>query len=360
MPTITPAQLYQRLTPYVALHRLTGDDTRMAVGITLPTAADEAMPIGQFNPIRHFPITLLEQTDLDYIIAQSAGEPMAWLQHGTRGLGAVTLITGNANVPAALIDGFQAQQQVCFSTPAATQPTLRALDHALTHHLADTTHLHGVFLDLIDGFQAQQQVCFSTPAATQPTLRALDHALTHHLADTTHLHGVFLDVMGAGVLITGQPGIGKSELALDLLSRGHRLIIDDAPEFQRTEPDTVTGSGPDTLRNFMEVRGLGVLNVRALFGDAALKQRQNLRLIVNLTQRLTPVTNPQERLTGRRAIRRILGVSIPEITLPVAAGHNLAVLTETAVRNHLLIRKGYDAHRHFETLQAQIIAETTA
>lgn len=314
MPTITPAQLYQRLTPYVALHRLTGDDTRMAVGITLPTAADEAMPIGQFNPIRHFPITLLEQTDLDYIIAQSAGEPMAWLQHGTRGLGAVTLITGNANVPAALIDGFQ----------------------------------------------AQQQVCFSTPAATQPTLRALDHALTHHLADTTHLHGVFLDVMGAGVLITGQPGIGKSELALDLLSRGHRLIIDDAPEFQRTEPDTVTGSGPDTLRNFMEVRGLGVLNVRALFGDAALKQRQNLRLIVNLTQRLTPVTNPQERLTGRRAIRRILGVSIPEITLPVAAGHNLAVLTETAVRNHLLIRKGYDAHRHFETLQAQIIAETTA
>lgn len=314
MPTITPAQLYQRLTPYVALHRLTGDDTRMAVGITLPTAADEAMPIGQFNPIRHFPITLLEQTDLDYIIAQSAGEPMAWLQHGARGLGAVTLITGNANVPAALIDGFQ----------------------------------------------AQQQVCFSTPAATQPTLRALDHALTHHLADTTHLHGVFLDVMGAGVLITGQPGIGKSELALDLLSRGHRLIIDDAPEFQRTEPDTVTGSGPDTLRNFMEVRGLGVLNVRALFGDAALKQRQNLRLIVNLTQRLTPVTNPQERLTGRRAIRRILGVSIPEITLPVAAGHNLAVLTETAVRNHLLIRKGYDAHRHFETLQAQIIAETTA
>ena len=265
-------------------------------------------------PIRHFPITLLEQTDLDYIIAQSAGEPMAWLQHGARGLGAVTLITGNANVPAALIDGFQ----------------------------------------------AQQQVCFSTPAATQPTLRALDHALTHHLADTTHLHGVFLDVMGAGVLITGQPGIGKSELALDLLSRGHRLIIDDAPEFQRTEPDTVTGSGPDTLRNFMEVRGLGVLNVRALFGDAALKQRQNLRLIVNLTQRLTPVTNPQERLTGRRAIRRILGVSIPEITLPVAAGHNLAVLTETAVRNHLLIRKGYDAHRHFETLQAQIIAETTA
>ena len=314
MPTITPAQLYQRLTPYVALHRLTGDDTRMAVGITLPTAADEAMPIGQFNPIRHFPITLLEQTDLDYIIAQSAGEPMAWLQHGARGLGAVTLITGNANVPAALIDGFQ----------------------------------------------AQQQVCFSTPAATQPTLRALDHALTHHLADTTHLHGVFLDVMGAGVLITGQPGIGKSELALDLLSRGHRLIIDDVSEFQRTEPDTVTGSGPDTLRNFMEVRGLGVLNVRALFGDAALKQRQNLRLIVNLTQRLTPVTNPQERLTGRRAIRRILGVSIPEITLPVAAGHNLAVLTETAVRNHLLIRKGYDAHRHFETLQAQIIAETTA
>ena len=314
MPTITSAQLYQWLTSYVALHRLTGDDTRMAVGITLPTAADEAMPIGQFNPIRHFPITLLEQTDLDYIIAQSAGEPMAWLQHGTRGLGAVTLITGNANVPAALIDGFQ----------------------------------------------AQQQVCFSTPAATQPTLRALDHALTHHLADTTHLHGVFLDVMGAGVLITGQPGIGKSELALDLLSRGHRLIIDDAPEFQRTEPDTVTGSGPDTLRNFMEVRGLGVLNVRALFGDAALKQRQNLRLIVNLTQRLTPVTNPQERLTGRRAIRRILGVSIPEITLPVAAGHNLAVLTETAVRNHLLIRKGYDAHRHFETLQAQIIAETTA
>ena len=314
MPTVTPAQLYQRLTPYVVLRRLTGDDSRMAAGITLPPVADPAMPIGQFNPIRHFPITLLEQTDLDYIIAQSAGEPKQWLQHSTRGLGAVILITGDARVPATLIDIFQ----------------------------------------------ARQHVCFSTPAATQPALRALDHALAHHLTDTTQLHGVFLDVMGTGVLITGQPGIGKSELALDLLSRGHRLIIDDAPEFQRTEPGTVTGTGPDTLRNFMEVRGLGVLNVRALFGDAALKQRQNLRLIVNLTQHLTPVTDPQERLTGRRANRRILGVSIPELTLLVAPGHNLAVLTETAVRSHLLIRKGYDAHQHFEKLQARIIAETTA
>ena len=314
MSTITPAQLYRRLTPQVTLRRLAGDDAAMAAAIALPTAADPTPPIGQFNPIRRFPITVLAQTDLDCIIAQSDGAPTAWLQQHTRGLGAVILITGDADAPAALLDGCQAQQQVCFTTPMAAQPALRALDHAL----------------------ARQQ------------------------ADATHLHGVFLDVMGAGVLITGQPGIGKSELALDLLTRGHRLIVDDAPEFRRTEPDTITGVGPDELRNFMEVRGLGVLNVRALFGDAALKQRQNLRLIVNLTPHPTPITDPQERLAGKRALRRILGVNIPEVTLPVSAGHNLAVLTETAVRNQLLIRKGYDAHRHFEDLQAQRIANANA
>jgi HPr kinase/phosphorylase len=179
----------------------------------------------------------------------------------------------------------------------------------------------------------------------QEVIRNLQYYLSNFFAEKITLHGVFMEVMGTGVLITGESSVGKSELALELLTRGHRLIADDATEFARISPDTLNGTCPEMLRDFLEVRGLGILNVRAMFGASAIKQNRNLRLIIIL-QKLEDAAEI-DRLHGSKRMRRIQDVEIPEITLPVGPGRNLAVLLEAAVRNHILNTKGYDASQAF-------------
>ncbi|MDE2089592.1 MAG: HPr(Ser) kinase/phosphatase [Gammaproteobacteria bacterium] len=175
------------------------------------------------------------------------------------------------------------------------------------------------------------------------------------LAEKITLHGVFMEIMGIGVLLAGGSGVGKSELALELVSRGHRLIADDAPEFARLAPDILSGTCPELLWGFLEVRGLGVLNIRAMFGDGAIKQSKHLRLIIKLERLSKHQLRALDRLRGSRGSRRLLGVEVPEITLPVAPGRNLAVLVEAAVRNHVLNLKGYDAGRDLSDRQQSYI-----
>ncbi len=199
--------------------------------------------------------------------------------------------------------------------------------------------------DLEAAAAACQVPLLSSEASSQEVIENMQHYLTHFFADKITLHGVFMEVLGTGVLITGESSIGKSELALELLTRGHRLIADDATEFSRTSPDTLLGTCPEMLRDFLEVRGLGILNVRAMFGASAIKQHRNLRLIVVLQDIEEAVE--MDRLHGSKQIRKIQEVEIPEITLPVGPGRNLAVLLEVAVRNHILNVKGYDASQAF-------------
>jgi HPr kinase/phosphorylase len=169
------------------------------------------------------------------------------------------------------------------------------------------------------------------------------------------VHGVFMEVLGTGVLITGESSVGKSELALALISRGHRLIADDAPEFTRTGPDILDGRSPSVLKDFMEVRGLGVLNIRDMYGDNALKPNKYLRLIVHL-KRLNEKEYAQlDRLQGERTVRSILGIDIPQILIPVAPGRNIEVLVEAAVRNHILSFYGNNSAQKFIELQQQAI-----
>ncbi|MDX9766394.1 MAG: HPr(Ser) kinase/phosphatase [Ectothiorhodospiraceae bacterium] len=188
-------------------------------------------------------------------------------------------------------------------------------------------------------------------------INLLRYYLGDRLAETTTVHGVFMEVMGIGVLLTGDSAVGKSELALELVSRGHRLIADDAPEFARIAPDVLRGSCPPVLQDFLEVRGLGILNIRAMYGDSAIKRSKYLRLIIQLrqTEEVDPTTI--DRLNGGRRMRDILDVEIPEITLPVAPGRNLAVLVEAAVRNHLLRMKGYLAGEDLADRQRRLIAD---
>jgi len=206
---------------------------------------------------------------------------------------------------------------------------------------------------LVDGVQPDESMLehagnsdiplFSSPLSDTVVLDNLQHFAAIYLSDTTTLHGVFLEVLGMGVLLTGDPAVGKSELALDLIARGSRLVADDATEFTRIAPDVVSGTCPQLLREFLEVRGLGVLNIRAMFGDSSIKHTKYLRLIVHLKRMNDKELNVMERLTPMQNMREVVGVMIPQVTIPVAPGRNLGVLVEAAVRNHLLRLKGYDA-----------------
>lgn len=183
----------------------------------------------------------------------------------------------------------------------------------------------------------------------------LHYYLSNQLTEKTVFHGVFMEVFGIGVLLTGPSGVGKSELALELLSRGHRLVADDAPEFRRTAPDTITGNCPSVLTDFIEVRGLGVLNIRAMYGNNAILDHKRLRLIVHLDTEPDSTGEPIERLDHTGRSRRILEVDIPEVRLPVAPGRDLAVIIETAVRNHVLYLNGYNAAQDFIERQQNLI-----
>ena len=192
---------------------------------------------------------------------------------------------------------------------------------------------------------------------SQRALDNLQYFGSLFLARKTTLHGVFLEVLGMGVLLTGDPAVGKSELALDLITRGSRLVADDAPEFTRIAPDIISGTCPPLLREFLEVRGLGILNIRAMFGDSAIKRTKYLRLIVHLKRMSSEQISGMDRLSGAHTNRDVLGVSVPQVTVPVAPGRNLAVLVESAVRNHLLRLKGYDATEVLIERQQQAILD---
>lgn len=175
----------------------------------------------------------------------------------------------------------------------------------------------------------------------------LRYIISEQLADRTNLHGVFLEVAGTGVLLIGEPGIGKSELALELVTRGHRLIADDAPLFAKISPNTLRGECPELLQDFLEVRGLGILNIRQMFGDNAIKPETNLELIVRLEHWNPADLGHKERWHKGENTREIMGVNVTEVLVPVAPGRNLAIMVEAAARNHLLRAHGYDSAQEF-------------
>lgn len=196
---------------------------------------------------------------------------------------------------------------------------------------------------------------FTSARSGNEVLNNIRHHLFRTMADVATVHGVFMEVNGIGVLITGESGIGKSELALELISRGHRLIADDAVEFARIAPDVLEGRCGALLKDFLEVRGLGIINVRELYGDSAIKLVKFLRLIIHLEAHDPTQAANFDRINGEHKIRDILNVSVAQTTLPVAPGRNLAVLVEAASKMHILTYRGYNASSDLVSRQKTLL-----
>ena len=197
--------------------------------------------------------------------------------------------------------------------------------------------------DLRIAAEESETPLWGSPQRGHELLNHLQYRLARTLAPRITMHGVFMEIYSIGVLITGESGSGKSELALELVTRGHRLVADDAPEFTQIAPDVLDGTCPELLQDMLELRGLGVLNIRQMFGDTAVKRNKYLRLIIHLSKpSLESRLDGLDRLTGDISNRRLLDLDVPMITLPVMAGRNLAVLAEAATRMHILRSKGMD------------------
>ncbi|MDR2614866.1 MAG: HPr(Ser) kinase/phosphatase [Candidatus Accumulibacter sp.] len=235
-------------------------------------------------------------------------------------------------------------------------------------HQIDSLMIHQppalVLADDLDSMPGLQENCeatgtplFKSPKACSVVIDLLHIYLARHFADTVSTHGVFMDVFGMGVLITGASGIGKSELALELVSRGHGLVADDVVELARTAPMTIEGRCPNMLRDYLEVRGLGLLNIRTIFGETAARRKMRLKLIVHLQKDMP--SDDMARLPLDAQTQEILGVPVRKVCIHVAPGRNLAVLLEAAVRNCILQMRGIDSMGEFISQQQQVILDGT-
>lgn len=200
---------------------------------------------------------------------------------------------------------------------------------------------------LIDFANNSHTPLFRSPLPSVHLMWLMRHYMVKALAESTTRHGVFLDVLGVGVLITGDSGIGKSELGLELITRGNGLVADDVTDLFRVAPETLEGRCPELLRDFLEVRGLGMLNIRTMFGETAVRRKKGLKLIVHLERPLDGDVSQLERLPIHASHEEILGVKINTVSVPVVAGRNLAVLVEAAARNFVLQQRGIDTMQEF-------------
>ncbi len=267
--------------------------------------------IGHLNLVHPNWVQVLSGTELDYLHSlppAAFSEAMAQLERG----GALCLIVaGTGDIPQALID------------------------------YANRTHTP----------------LFCSPSPSVHLMWLVRHYLVKALAESTTRHGVFLDVLGVGVLITGDSGVGKSELGLELITRNNGLVADDVVELYRISPETLEGRCPELLRNFLEVRGLGVLNIRTMFGETAVRRKKNLNLIVHLQRPPGGDVSYLERLPINASHQEILGVKISTVIIPVVAGRNLAVLVEAAARNFVLQQRGIDTMQEFISLHERQMVE---
>ena len=199
---------------------------------------------------------------------------------------------------------------------------------------------------LISMCERAQIPMFATRESSAFVIDVLRAYLSKHFAERITMHGVFMDILGLGVLITGESGLGKSELGLELISRGNGLVADDAVDLYRINQTSIEGRCPELLQNLLEVRGIGLLDIRAIFGETAVRRKMRLKLIVHLVRKET-LERDYDRLPYEPLTQDILGISVRKAVIQVVAGRNIAVLVEAAVRNTILQLRGVDTYQEF-------------
>lgn len=197
------------------------------------------------------------------------------------------------------------------------------------------------FPELIEAAQKYDIPLLQTDEITSRFMSELIRSLNVWLAPRITRHGVLVEVYGEGLLLLGESGVGKSETAIELLKRGHRLVADDAVEIKKVSNETLVGSSPEIIRHFIELRGIGIVNVRNIFGMGAVKDTEKIDLIVHLEQWRSGVE--YDRLGLDEIFTEMLGINVPSITIPVRQGRNLAVIMEVAAMNNRQKRMGFNA-----------------
>ena len=203
---------------------------------------------------------------------------------------------------------------------------------------------------LVSMCERAQIPMFSTAQPSAFVIDVLRAYLSKHFADRSSMHGVFMDILGLCVMITGESGLGKSELGLELISRGNGLVADDSVDLFRINQTTIEGRCPELLQNMLEVRGIGLLDIRAIFGETAVRRKMRLKLIVHLVRKET-LERDYERMPSEPLLQDVLGVPVRKVVIQVVAGRNIAVLVEAAVRNTILQLRGIDTYQEFVSRQ---------
>jgi HPr kinase/phosphorylase len=309
MAQVNIRQLFEDKQARLALSRVAGmDGTNHIIDSEEVLASNQGL-IGHLNLIHPNWVQVLSNTELDYLRNISEIDREHAFAQIERGGTACLIVAGANDIPAELIA------------------------------FANRTHIP----------------LFSSPKPSVHLMWLVRHYLAKELADSTTRHGVFLDVLGVGVMITGESAVGKSELGLELITRGNGLVADDIVELHRIAPDTLEGRCPALLRDFLEVRGLGMLNIRTMFGETAVRRKKSLKLVVHLHRPPCGDVSQMERLPLNATHQEILGVNISTVNIPVIAGRNLAVLVEAAARNFVLQQRGIHTTKEFITRHEQLM-----
>ena len=264
------------------------------------------------------------------------------------------IATSDVNRPAMQLTGFYdyfdpKRVQIIGRVESTYLDTLSAEDRGerlrtfMGYDIGALVICHGceAFPECLDAAREFDRNVFITDEDTSAFQANLISLLHKYLAPRLTMHGVLVEIYGEGVLITGDSGIGKSETALELIKRGHRLIADDAVEVKFINKDMLTGSAPEMIRYYMELRGIGVINVKHIYGVGAVKPESGIDLVVNMERWNTE--KMYDRLGLSDEYEEILGVKIPKVTIPVEAGRNLAVILELAAMNNRQKKMGYNA-----------------
>lgn len=247
------------------------------------------------------------------------------------------------------------QSEVWFLGQLDAEKRLEAIRHLELERIACVLVTKGLQppVEFIEAADAARLPLLQTPLLSSVAIQVVTDYLQEALAPRAVRHGVLLDVYGLGVLIEGTSGIGKSECALDLISRGHRLVSDDVIEVKRIGTDKVIGNAPELLREHLEIRGLGILNIRDLFGVSSISSAKTIDLSIKLER--WDRAGEVDRLGIDPRSAEVLGVRVPQVLIPVSPGRNLSTLVETAVRIQLLRSRGYDAAQEFVARHTEIL-----